>query len=68
MTREEARARATEFVFVSLNFGEIMRRCELAGIPTHTKNGRRIDRSVLELKLIEHYAKAWSEEEEVNGA
>ena len=64
MTKVEARERATEYVFMCLTLGELISKCEAAGIKTFTKRGRRIDRTALELKLIEHYAEEWSNEEE----
>jgi hypothetical protein len=55
MTREEARARAEEIVYVYCNLGDILCRCERAGIPTHTPKGKQRSRTELETELIEHY-------------
>jgi hypothetical protein len=55
MTREEAKARAEEIVYVYCNLGDILARCERAGIKTHTPNGKQRSRTDLETELIEHY-------------
>ena len=55
MTREEARARAEKIVYVYCNLGDILCRCERAGIKTHTQNGKQRSRTDLETELIEHY-------------
>lgn len=55
MTREEARARAEEIVYVYCTLGDILDRCEVAGIKTHTPKGKRKSRPTLETELIEYY-------------
>jgi hypothetical protein len=55
MTREEARARAEEIVYVYCNLGDILCRCERVGIKTHTPKGKQRSRKDLETELIEHY-------------
>ena len=55
MTREEARERAEQFVYCDCTLGDILYRCQMAGIPTHTANGKQRSRTDLETELIEHY-------------
>lgn len=55
MTIEEAKARAEQIVYVHCNLGDILCRCESAGIKTHTQNGKQRSRTDLETELIEHY-------------
>lgn len=55
MTREQAKKRAEEIVYVYCTLGDIIARCQSAGIKTHTPNGRRRSRTDLEQDLIEHY-------------
>ena len=55
MTREQAKERAEEIVYVYCTLGDILCRCERAGIPTHTPRGKRRSRTDLEQDLIEHY-------------
>ena len=55
MTRSEAMARAEEIVYVRCTLGDIIERCEILGIPTHTKRGKLRSRSDLEEELIKRY-------------
>lgn len=59
MTREQAKERAEEIVYVYCTLGDILYRCEVAGIPTHTPRGKRRSRTDLEQDLIEHYTKQY---------
>ena len=63
MTRAEARAKAEEIVYVYCTLGDILRRCEAAGINTHTPKGKQISRATLEEKLIDHYTEYYSKGE-----
>lgn len=56
MTAAEARERATMFVYCECNLGDIIYRCERAGIPTKKKNGKLRSRTEMECDLIELYA------------
>ena len=62
MTREQAKARAEEIVYVYCTLGDILRRCEFARIKTHTPKGKRRSRADLETELIEHYTKMYTTE------
>ena len=62
MTKEEAKKKAEEVVYVWCTLPDIISRCEFAGIETHTKGGRRVARCVLEEKLITHYTEKWATE------
>ena len=61
MTKEEAKARAEEIVYVYCNLGDILYRCKIAGIETHTPKGKQRSRGTLETELIEYYTKYYSE-------
>ena len=63
MNRDQARNKAEEIVFVYCTLGDILYRCEIAGIPTYTRNGRRRSRTDLENELIEHYTNNYSKDE-----
>lgn len=62
MTQKEAKERAEEIVFVYSNLCDIFRRCDMAGIPTHTKKGKPRSRTELEEELITHYTKLYTTE------
>lgn len=62
MTQKEAKERAEEIVFVYCTLGDILRRCEAAGIPTHTPKGKQRSRTDLEEELIAHYTKVYTTE------
>lgn len=62
MTREEARARAEEIVYVRCTLGDILYRCEMAGIKTHTTKGKRRSRCDLESELIEYYTNLYGKD------
>lgn len=62
MTREEARERAEEIVFVYCTLGDILYRCQMAGIKTHTSKGKQKSRCELETALINYYIELYSEE------
>ena len=64
MTREEARAQAEKIVYVYSTLGDILYRCEMAGIKTHTPKGKRISRTLLEEKLIDFYTEYYSKDAE----
>lgn len=63
MTREEARARAEEIIYCYCTLGDILYRCQMAGIKTHTPKGKQISRSTLEEKLIDFYTEYYSKGE-----
>ncbi len=62
MTREQAKERAEEIVYVNCTLGDILYRCEIAGIPTYTQKGKQRSRTDLEQDLIEHYTKQYTTE------
>lgn len=62
MTQEQAKERAEEIVYVYCTLGDILHRCEMAGIPTCTPKGKRRSRTDLEQDLIEHYTKQYTTE------
>lgn len=62
MTREEARKRAEYIVYVQCTLPDIVARCEMSDIPTHTPKGKLRSRSVLEKELIEDYVNFYSDE------
>lgn len=62
MTKEESRKRAEEFVFCYCNLGDILRRCEYAGIKTHNSKEKQISRTTLEEQLIDHYTELYTTE------
>ncbi len=61
MTYEEAKAKAETTVYVYMTRPSIIEACECAGIETKQKNGKYKSRTFLEEKLIEYYAKKWSD-------
>lgn len=62
MTKEEAKAKAEEIVFVYCTLGDILYRCQIAGIKTHTVKGKQKSRCELETALINYYTKLYSKE------
>ena len=62
MTREEARKRAEYVVYVRCTLQDIIDRCELEDIKTHTPKGKFRSRKVLEKELIEHYTDYYAED------
>ena len=60
MTYEQAKARAEEIVYIRCTLGDILQRCERAGIKTHTPKGKRISRVTLEEQLIKHYIEMYT--------
>lgn len=57
MTKEQARERAEYIVYVHCVLQDILDRCKMAGIPTHTPKGKQRPREILEDELIEYYTK-----------
>lgn len=62
MTREEAKKRAEEIVYIRCTLGDILYRCEMAGIKTHTPKGKQRSRATLETELIEYYTNSYTTE------
>ena len=60
---EEARERAERLVYCDCNLGDILARCEMAGIKTHTPKGKQRSRTDLENELIEHYTNLYGRSE-----
>ena len=62
MTIEEAKSKAEQIVFVYCTLGDILYRCEIAGIKTHNPKGKQKSRCELEIALIDYYTKLYSKE------
>jgi hypothetical protein len=62
MTRQEARARAEQFVYCDCTLGDILYHCQMAGIKTHTPKGKQKSRCELETALIDYYTEAYRED------